>query len=207
MDTPTRDQLAEQYLGQLPYPPYPVQEDALLAWFTSEQGVLVCAPTGTGKTLIAQAALFEALHTGTTAYYTTPLIALTEQKFREMQALGRPLGLSAPKTSASSPAIAASIPTPACWSSSPRSCSIACCIPAAFDFANVSAVVMDEFHSFADPGARHRLGTVARAVAEARSPAAALGDGRQLDRIPRTGSIAAISASSNWSRARNARCR
>ena len=41
MDTPTRDQLAEQYLGQLPYAPYPVQEDALLAWFESEQGVLV----------------------------------------------------------------------------------------------------------------------------------------------------------------------
>jgi len=47
---------------------------------------MVCAPTGTGKTLIAHAALFEALHTNTVAYYTTPLIALTEQKFSEMQA-------------------------------------------------------------------------------------------------------------------------
>src|SRR5213593_991079 len=84
--TASRDQLAEAYLGQLPYAPYPVQEEALLAWFTTERGVLVCAPTGTGKTLIAQAALYEALHTGTTAYYTTPLIALTEQKFHEMQA-------------------------------------------------------------------------------------------------------------------------
>src|SRR5271154_2436747 len=86
MDTPSRDQLAERYLDQLPYPAYPVQEEALLAWFITEQGVLVCAPTGMGKTLIAQAALFEALHTRTTAYYTTPLIALTEQKFQEMQA-------------------------------------------------------------------------------------------------------------------------
>ncbi len=80
-----RDELALQYLDTLPYAPYPVQEEALLAWFDSAAGIMVCAPTGTGKTLIAEAAAYEALHTGRTIYYTTPLIALTEQKFAELQ--------------------------------------------------------------------------------------------------------------------------
>ncbi|MBR0192275.1 MAG: DEAD/DEAH box helicase [Thermoguttaceae bacterium] len=81
----TRDEIAEKYLATIPYELYPVQEEALLAWFSSPQGVLVCAPTGTGKTLIAEAAVYEALQTGQRMYYTTPLIALTDQKFRELR--------------------------------------------------------------------------------------------------------------------------
>lgn len=150
MTMPTRDQLAELYLGQLPYAPYPMQEDALLAWFTTEQGVLVCAPTGTGKTLIAQAALFEALHTGSVAYYTTPLIALTEQKFREMQAsavrwgfreddVGLVTGNRRVNPDARILVVVAEILLNRLLH------------PTAFDFSKVSAVVMDEFHSFGDP--------------------------------------------------------
>ncbi len=87
-----RDNIATHYFGSLRFEPYAVQEEALLAWFTSEQGVLVCAPTGTGKTLIAEAAVYEALRTGKRCYYTTPLIALTDQKLIELQESARRWG-------------------------------------------------------------------------------------------------------------------
>ncbi|MDR1483661.1 MAG: DEAD/DEAH box helicase [Planctomycetaceae bacterium] len=80
-----REDLAFMYLEQLPFEPYPFQEEAILGWFSSEQGVLVSAPTGMGKTLIAEAGIYEAIKYGKKAYYTTPLIALTEQKYHEIQ--------------------------------------------------------------------------------------------------------------------------
>ena len=150
MTAPDRDELAARYLDQLPYPPYPVQEEALLAWLTSDQGVLVCAPTGTGKTLIAEATLFEALHTGKTAYYTTPLIALTEQKFREMQEAAIRWGFKAEDVGlvtgnrrvnpdAKVLVVVAEILLNRLLN------------PETAHFEDVSGVVMDEFHSFNDP--------------------------------------------------------
>src|SRR4051812_43130592 len=189
---PSREDLASLYLDQLPFVPYPVQEEALLTYFTAEQGVLVCAPTGTGKTLIAEAALFEALHTKTRAYYTTPLIALTEQKLQEMQAAAVRWGFSpndvglvtgnrrvnpnAPvlvvvaeilfnrllhsegsgfrvqgsgpdgqKSEIRGQQISSQTSDLRPLTSSPEP------LPSALDFSNVSAVVMDEFHNFAEP--------------------------------------------------------
>ena len=80
-----RSDICDRFLDSLTYDLYPFQEEALLGWFESQGGVLVAAPTGMGKTLIAEAAIFEALQTGQRLYYTTPLIALTDQKFREFQ--------------------------------------------------------------------------------------------------------------------------
>ncbi|MCH7720417.1 MAG: DEAD/DEAH box helicase [Planctomycetes bacterium] len=89
-----RDEVCSRFLEAVAYDLYAYQEEALLAWFETDDGVLVTAPTGMGKTLLAEAALFEALHTGTHLYYTTPLIALTDQKFREMQDRAEDWGFS-----------------------------------------------------------------------------------------------------------------
>ena len=45
------------------------------------ESVVVCAPTGAGKTVIAQHAIHRALEQGLRVFYTTPLKALSNQKY------------------------------------------------------------------------------------------------------------------------------
>lgn len=47
------------------------------------KGVLVAAPTGAGKTVIGEFAAFLALHHGRKCFYTTPIKALSNQKYQE----------------------------------------------------------------------------------------------------------------------------
>jgi hypothetical protein len=73
----------DQFLWSKNLTPYPVQEQAISAIFAGKS-VLVTVPTGTGKTLMAKAALYRAFHRNERAVYTTPLRALTEEKYREL---------------------------------------------------------------------------------------------------------------------------
>ena len=145
-----RRELLDRYLQSLPFEPYLFQRDALEAWYASKEDLLVTAPTGTGKTLIAEGALFEALHGGRTAYYTTPLIALTEQKFREMQAAavrwGFPsdsVGLVTGNRQVNPDAPVRVVVAEILLNRLLR--------PGNFDFDRVAVVVKDEFHTFRDP--------------------------------------------------------
>src|SRR3954471_24272677 len=47
-------------------------------------GVLVAAPTGAGKTIVGEFAAFLALSTGGKCFYTTPIKALSNQKFHDL---------------------------------------------------------------------------------------------------------------------------
>ena len=61
----------------------PFQEHALDA-LEAGRSVLVAAPTGSGKTLVAEYAVAKALAEGGKAFYTTPIKALSNQKFGDL---------------------------------------------------------------------------------------------------------------------------
>ena len=50
------------------------------------RGVLVAAPTGSGKTIVGEFAIHLALETGRKAFYTTPIKALSNQKYNDLVA-------------------------------------------------------------------------------------------------------------------------
>ncbi|HLH47110.1 MAG TPA: DEAD/DEAH box helicase [Acidimicrobiales bacterium] len=60
----------------------PFQRDALDA-LDRGRSVVVAAPTGSGKTVVAEYAIARALAEGAKAFYTTPLKALSNQKYAE----------------------------------------------------------------------------------------------------------------------------
>src|SRR3954471_19998221 len=64
----------------------PFQAEAVAAYLGGHS-VLVAAPTGTGKTAIAELAVLDALRRGGRAIYTTPIKALSNQKLRDFRAL------------------------------------------------------------------------------------------------------------------------
>ena len=64
----------------------PFQGEATAAYLAGES-VLVAAPTGTGKTAIAEFAALDALRRGAKALYTTPIKALSNQKLRDFRKL------------------------------------------------------------------------------------------------------------------------
>ncbi|MDO4888077.1 MAG: DUF3516 domain-containing protein [Actinomycetaceae bacterium] len=64
-------------------PLYDHQEEALLAAIEGHH-LIVATPTGSGKSMVALAAIFTALARGSSAYYTAPLKALVSEKFFEL---------------------------------------------------------------------------------------------------------------------------
>nr|WP_307828419.1 RNA helicase [Antrihabitans sp. YC2-6] len=75
----------EAFATQLRFPLDPFQEQSCAA-LEAGHGVLVCAPTGAGKTVVGEFAVHLALAQGGKCFYTTPIKALSNQKFTDLTA-------------------------------------------------------------------------------------------------------------------------
>jgi hypothetical protein len=79
----TRDLALERFLDHVAgegLTLYPAQEEALLEIFAGKN-VVLATPTGSGKSLVAEAMCFAAMADGARAFYTFPIKALVSEKF------------------------------------------------------------------------------------------------------------------------------
>jgi superfamily II RNA helicase len=75
----------------LPVHPYtfpldPFQQHAINA-ISKDENVLVCAKTGSGKTLVGEYQIYHSLSKGKRVFYTTPIKSLSNQKFYDLKKL------------------------------------------------------------------------------------------------------------------------
>ncbi|MGZ3608692.1 MAG: DEAD/DEAH box helicase [Ktedonobacteraceae bacterium] len=74
------------FVARYPFPIDNFQLEAI-AHLAADRSVMVAAPTGTGKTLVAEYAIWQAQQRGQRVIYTTPLKALSNQKYRDLRTL------------------------------------------------------------------------------------------------------------------------
>src|SRR6266513_1450466 len=74
----------QTFVERYPFPLDPFQLEAI-AELARGQSVMVAAPTGTGKTLVAEFAIWQAQQRQQRVIYTTPLKALSNQKYRDLR--------------------------------------------------------------------------------------------------------------------------
>ncbi|HZO71659.1 MAG TPA: DEAD/DEAH box helicase [Ktedonobacteraceae bacterium] len=76
----------QAFVARYPFPLDAFQLEAI-EQLAQDQSVLVAAPTGTGKTLVAEFAIWLAQQRHQRVIYTTPLKALSNQKYRDLRAI------------------------------------------------------------------------------------------------------------------------
>jgi len=77
-------QLLAAFRARYPFPLDAFQEEAI-GYLAAGESTLVAAPTGTGKTVVAEFGVFRAYARGWRVIYTTPIKALSNQKFRDLR--------------------------------------------------------------------------------------------------------------------------
>ena len=121
---------------------YPAQEEALIE-VVSGANVILDTPTGSGKSLVAVGAHFAALAAGKRSYYTAPIKALVSEKFFDLCAT---FGTERVGMMTGDAAVNSQAPVICCTAEILANIALR-----QGDAADIGAVVMDEFHFYADP--------------------------------------------------------
>lgn len=132
----------EKFAGRQSFALDPFQLDACTA-LAGGHGVLVCAPTGAGKTIVGEFAVHLALAAGTKCFYTTPIKALSNQKYADLvrahgaESIGLLTGDSSVNSNAPVVVMTTEVLRNMIYANSPA-------------LQHLSHVVMDEVHFLAD---------------------------------------------------------
>jgi ATP-dependent RNA helicase HelY len=120
----------------------PFQEEAI-ATLRRGESVMVAAPTGTGKTVVAEYAVHEAYQRRGRVMYTTPIKALSNQKFRDLRdRYGEAVGLLTGDVTVNPRAPILVMTTEIVRNM---------LIQAPWEMDSVDAIIFDEIHFLADP--------------------------------------------------------
>ncbi len=79
------EELIAKFRAHYQFPLDAFQEEAIRV-LAANESVMVAAPTGTGKTVVAEFGIFQAFQQRKRVFYTTPIKALSNQKFRDLRA-------------------------------------------------------------------------------------------------------------------------
>ena len=140
---PSADELLSRFLtavSERGLTLYPAQEEAILELLDGKH-VILGTPTGSGKSLVAEALHFKGMAEGKTSYYTCPIKALVNEKFF---ALCETFGAENVGMMTGDAAVNREAPIICCTAE------ILANLALREEGAQVDYVVMDEFHYYAD---------------------------------------------------------
>jgi ATP-dependent RNA helicase HelY len=141
---PTAQQAAaiNQFSALYPFPLDTFQQEAIAALVDGDS-VMVAAPTGTGKTVVAEYAVYSAFRRTGRVIYTTPIKALSNQKFRDLRQLyGDEVGLLTGDVTENKDAQVVVMTTEVLRNM---------LLQSPWDVDDVDTVIFDEIHFLADP--------------------------------------------------------
>jgi ATP-dependent RNA helicase HelY len=131
-----------QFEGFYPFSLDPFQRQAIETLLSGDS-VMVAAPTGTGKTIVAEFGIWDAFRRTGRVIYTTPIKALSNQKYRDLRAVyGDQVGLLTGDVSENRDARVVVMTTEVLRNM---------LLQTPWDLDDVDTVIFDEIHYLADP--------------------------------------------------------